>query len=131
MVDAQRLHWQRKHDASQVVRLRDRTSADRVDTVCSCELKCTDLKTGLDRASIVERPSSHQSLTLEAIEKQPSSRHVPSSHSTITEVASASAQRLEPKLHGPGPHAEADAARRLPPRSCGATTGELQPPCRR
>ena len=39
-----------------------------------------------------------------------------------------SAQRLEPKLHGQGPRAEADAARRLPPRSCIATTGELQPP---
>jgi hypothetical protein len=41
---------------------------------------------------------------------------------------SLSAQRLEPKLHGQGPRAEANAARRLPPRSCGATTGELQPP---
>jgi hypothetical protein len=39
-----------------------------------------------------------------------------------------SAQRLEPKLHGQGPRAEADAARRLPPRSCGATTGELHRP---
>jgi hypothetical protein len=26
------------------------------------------------------------------------------------------------------PRAEAEAARRLPPRSCKATTGELQPP---
>jgi hypothetical protein len=39
-----------------------------------------------------------------------------------------SVQRLEPKLHGQGPCAEANAARRLPPRSCGATTGDLQPP---
>jgi hypothetical protein len=39
-----------------------------------------------------------------------------------------SAQRLEPKLHGQGPRAEADAARRLPARSCEAKTADLQPP---
>ena len=39
-----------------------------------------------------------------------------------------SAQRPWCKLHGQGPRAEARAARRLPPRSCKATTGELQPP---
>jgi hypothetical protein len=36
-----------------------------------------------------------------------------------------SAQRPWCKLHGQGPRAEAEAARRLPPRSCDATTGEL------
>ena len=39
MADAQRLCWQRKHGASQVVLLRDRTSIHRVDRVRSCELK--------------------------------------------------------------------------------------------
>src|SRR5688572_8020537 len=32
------------------------------------------------------------------------------------------------KLCGPVPRAEAEAARRLPPRSCNAATGDLQPP---
>jgi hypothetical protein len=38
MADAQRLYCLRKDDASQVVHVRDRTSAHRVHTVCSCEL---------------------------------------------------------------------------------------------
>ena len=38
MANAQRLCWQSKHGASQVVLLRDRTSIHRVDRVDSCEL---------------------------------------------------------------------------------------------
>ena len=64
MVDAQRLHWQRKHDASQVVRLRDRTSADPVDTVCSCELTqgCRSAYLGDQRtkATVSRVPSRHR-----------------------------------------------------------------------
>jgi len=38
MADAQPLYCLRKDDPSQVVPVRDRTSAHRIDTVCSCEL---------------------------------------------------------------------------------------------
>ena len=38
MADAQHLYCPRKDHASQVVPVRNRTSAHRIDTVCSCEL---------------------------------------------------------------------------------------------
>jgi len=39
-----------------------------------------------------------------------------------------STQRLEPKLHGQGPRAEAGAARRLPRSTRKDANRELQPP---
>src|SRR5436189_3466198 len=70
MADAQHLYCLRKDDASQVVPVRDRTSAHRIDTACSCELN--------GRLSLrVFGRSPHESPRFSTPQRSPSVTYIP------------------------------------------------------